>query len=232
MTWSNRWKFTILLVTLLLLFIVHPIVNDTEHPISFFYHALLLAVFAAVIFALFQRRETRVGALVLGIPTGVGILANYFWAPSNYLLGSLLFHLFPMLFLGYTVVAILRIIFEEKGVSADSINGAFCGYLLLGLMFGHVFCLVEAFHPGSFHMADHVGPLLLEDDHRHFRLTYFSLVSLTTLGYGDITPRSGPARSLACVEAIVGQFYVAVVIAELIALKVSAALQKPDSGQS
>jgi hypothetical protein len=96
-------------------------------------------------------------------------------------------------------------------------------------MFGHVFCLVEAFHPGSFHMAEHVGPLLLHDDQRHFRLTYFSLVSLTTLGYGDITPHSGSARSLACVEAIVGQFYVAVVIAELIALKVSSALQKPDA---
>ena len=135
MTWPNRWKFTILLATLLLLFVVHPIMSESQHPITFLYHLFLLAVFAAVTFALFQRSETRVIALILSIPTGVGIVANYFWPPSNPLLGSLLFHFFPMLFFGYTVAAILRLIFEEKGVSADSINGAFCGYLLLGLMY-------------------------------------------------------------------------------------------------
>ena len=106
MTWSNRWKFTILLITLLLLFVVHPIVNDGEHSMTFFYRAMLLAVFAAVTFALLQRRETRVAALVLGIPTAVGVVSNSFWAPPSPLLGSIVFHLFPVLFFGYTVVAI------------------------------------------------------------------------------------------------------------------------------
>jgi hypothetical protein len=55
---------------------------------------------------------------------------------------------------------------------------------------------------------------------------YFGLVTLTTLGYGDIIPRSGQTRTLAWVEAVVGQFYIGVVIAALVALRVSAAIRE------
>jgi hypothetical protein len=62
---------------------------------------------------------------------------------------------------------------------------------------------------------------LAEEGRQRSVLTYFSFITLTTLGYGDITPGSGAARGLAMVEAIMGQFYIAVLVAELVGRRVS-----------
>jgi hypothetical protein len=124
---------------------------------------------------------------------------------------------------------ILRTIFQDAVVSTDSINGAFAGYLLLGVMFGHVYCLVETIEPGSFAIQADFKTILNEDWKRHMLLNYFSVVTLTTVGYGDITPRSNWARNFSCVEAVIGQFYMAVIVAELIALRVSEAFAQKQS---
>jgi voltage-gated potassium channel Kch len=67
------------------------------------------------------------------------------------------------------------------------------------------------------------------NEDRYFLLAYFSLVTLATVGYGDITPATELARSLAVVEAIVGQFYIAVLIADLIGKKLSQAVAHPST---
>jgi hypothetical protein len=93
------------------------------------------------------------------------------------------------------------------------------------VLFGHGYSLVEALAPGSFRGGDFVtGP---PDPGRvHLTLTYFSFVTLTTVGYGDVAPAAGLARGLANVEAIVGQFYLAVLVADLIGKRVAQALSE------
>lgn len=223
----DRWKFTILLLALLLLVVVHPLAQGNAVFPPLLFQVLAALVLLAAGLALFERHGSRVAALVLGIPSVVGIFTDYLLPGASPVLAALLFHLLPAVFLGYTLVVILRTIFRDPHVSTDRINGAICGYLLLGLSFGHLYCLAEALWRGSFHLREHLGALPDEDVRRFSLLTYFSLVTLTTVGYGDITPQSGPARTLAWVEAVMGQFYVAVIVAELIALKVAAALQGP-----
>jgi hypothetical protein len=98
---------------------------------------------------------------------------------------------------------------------------AFCGYLLVGLIFGHLYGAIDDLIPRSFGGAGWMGAELFDEGRRHFLLIYFSLSTLTTLGYGDITPASGAARGVAVVEAVSGQFYLAVLIAELIGRKVA-----------
>src|SRR5204863_7015600 len=100
--------------------------------------------------------------------------------------------------------------------SADSIYGAFCGYLLVGLIFGHLYRCLEALSPGSFHGNADFMAHVQDERYTHFLLVYFSFVTLTTVGYGDITPASEATRGLAVVEAVIGQFYLAVLIGELI----------------
>jgi hypothetical protein len=113
---------------------------------------------------------------------------------------------------------IVRSFFQRDHVSFDSILGAVCGYLFLGLGWAVCYAIIENFHPGSFDAGESLaklreGPALLPQ-----LLIYFSFVTLTTVGYGDITPLSPPARTFAWMEAITGQFYLAVIVAALVTL--------------
>lgn len=111
---------------------------------------------------------------------------------------------------------ILRALLHERCVSLDTIFGAVSLYLIVGLAWGGGFSLVELVAPGSFLDGQRAtqaggGKAVIDAD-----LTYFSFVTLATLGYGDITPHSVFAGRLAVVEAIMGQFYIAVVVAYLV----------------
>jgi hypothetical protein len=218
-----RWKFSVLLVSLLVQLMVSPLVDD-KSPWAIVADLPLAAVFFASIFALFQRKKSRAAALALGIPSIVGVFARILDVELPPVYGGIVYHLIPIVFLFYTVLAILKAIFRDGGVSADSINGAFCGYVLLGIAFGHIYCLIEIFNPDSFTLQHHLGELPISPGDRQDMLTYFSLVTMTTLGYGDILPFSPAARTWATIEVMVGQFYVAAIVAELIGLKVSTAL--------
>jgi hypothetical protein len=139
------------------------------------------------------------------------------------------FQLVAAIFLSFTVATILRTVYREGQVSADSVFGAFCGYVLVGVAFGHLYGLSDLVAPGSFQAREEFVAQFQDPNRRHFLLTYFSLVTLTTVGYGDITPATDLARGLAAVEAIVGQFYIAVLVAELIGKRVAQALSGPPS---
>jgi hypothetical protein len=221
-----RWRFLALLIALALLLVVSPALEGVLST-RLVFDALLSLVFVAAFTAVFTERALRVPALVLGIPTLVGAWTGDVLPglPRPPLVVG--FHLVATLFLGLVIATILRAVHREGRVSADSIYGAFCGYLLVGVAFGHVYSLIEAVAPGSFRLRQDLATNIQDPDRRYFLLTYFSLVTLTTLGYGDITPGSDAARALAAVEAIVGQFYVAVLMAELIGKRVSQALSGP-----
>src|SRR5262249_51723566 len=89
---------------------------------------------------------------------------------------------------------------------------------LVALVFAHLYCLVEVATPHAF-AASKTVPLGwpdLDPDRRQFLLVYFSLCTLTTVGYGDVTPATDLVRGLAVIEAVLGQFYLAVIIADLV----------------
>jgi hypothetical protein len=188
---------------------------------------LITIVFLAAFLAIFAESGFQLLALVLGIPTLVGVWIDYVLPGLPRLPLIVGFHLAAALFFGFTVVTILRAVHKEETVSADAIYGAFCGYLLVGLAFGHLYCVMEFINPGSFKGSEELSTQLQVQAGHHSLLTYFSLVTLTSLGYGDITPGSGAVRSLAVLEAMIGQFYLAVLIGELIGKRVSQAVAGP-----
>ncbi len=221
----NRWKFTVLLTAILLLLIVHPLLwGSADLPLL--HYAFLGVAMLGGLLALYQRKASRIAAIALGVPALVGAIAIHAFPTTPPMVAALFLHLLPMLFIGYTAFTILAIIFRGVAVTADDVNGAFCGYLLIGIAFGHIYGLVELLRPGSFHLPANVGAMPENEAARQSLLTYFSLVTLTTVGYGDITAVSSPARSLACIEAVIGQFYIAVVVAELIGIKLAAAMRE------
>ncbi len=98
-------------------------------------------------------------------------------------------------------------------VTPNRIQGAIAVYLLFGIGWAHAYHLAELVHPGSFNYTG--GQMTGVSD-----WIYFSFVTLSTVGYGDITPVRPIARSLAMGEAMAGQLYLAVLIARLVALEV------------
>jgi voltage-gated potassium channel len=110
----------------------------------------------------------------------------------------------------------LRFVFRERRLTVDGIFATVAAYLVVALMFAQVYLLMLAWNPDSFTLpvaAADRSPHLLQND-----MTYFSLVTLATVGYGDILPRSETARMMAMIEAVVGQFYVAVIVAVFVGM--------------
>lgn len=132
------------------------------------------------------------------------------------------------LFIGFAVVMILRNIFAASVVTGDDVLGAVCGYLLAAGAWANLYAATELLVPGSFSVSNDLQEL--SSSHGRTALfNYFNVVTLATMGYGDITPVRPPATALAMLEAIFGQFYVAVVVAQLVGLRLAEAFTPSDS---
>lgn len=110
----------------------------------------------------------------------------------------------------------LHFVFRARRLTIDGIFATVAAYLMVALLFAQLYLLMLTWNPDSFALpvaaADRPSHLLQND------MTYFSLVTLATVGYGDILPRSETARMMAMIEAVVGQFYVAVVVAAFVGM--------------
>jgi hypothetical protein len=102
------------------------------------------------------------------------------------------------------------------------------GYLLAGIVWANLYLLVELFFPGSFSMHQDIAGQLASRHTRQSLFADYSFVTLTTMGSGSITPISSPATLLTWLEAMFGQFYIAVIVAQLVGLRLAQALQQRD----
>ena len=129
-----------------------------------------------------------------------------------------------MLFLLYTTVTVLLRVFTEKRVTMDTLSGALCVYLLIGYLWGSLYALIYLLAPGSFRLPTWWMPGKeqgIATDVPMNLMTYFSFTTLTTLGFGDVLPIGGVARAAVILEAVLGHFYLAVLVARLIGLHVA-----------
>ncbi len=117
-------------------------------------------------------------------------------------------------FLIQMLVMILIHIEKENEVTKDLIMASACAYILIGMVWAHFYHFVEVFHPKSFTL-----PWTPGDDLWDFY--YYSFVTLTTVGYGDILALTKPARALSILEALTGQLYLAIMISRLVGLHAS-----------
>ena len=132
-----------------------------------------------------------------------------YYGQNVFLFGSTLAML---AFLYLATVTAMRQIATGNNISANRIVGAICVYLMLGVIWALCYALLETMVPGSFKgLTEQAASSSWNPD-----WVYFSFVTLTTLGYGDISPLTYSARALSYFEAIVGQFYLAVLVAGLV----------------
>lgn len=142
-------------------------------------------------------------------------------------------HGFGMLFIGAVILRLLRLVFQSQCVTNDTIFASLCVYLLLATFWMYVYSLIELKDPGAFSYSQtELAHLTQKEEGLPLRVMrlgappagiefYFSVVTMTTLGYGDILPVSPAARSAATLQAVLGQLYLAVLVARLVGLHVA-----------
>ena len=205
-----REKFSILLAVSLLNVIVTPFL---PRAVSFEF-SLDLTFTAVMFFAVFAiskgKKTPLVASVVLMLPCLVFIWWTYFY--SFHARVQLVSTILQALFVVYMAWIIFMNILHSPRVNRDVISAAVVVYLFVALFFSKLYLILELTYPGSFSVAHDV---LIKDPSI---LRYFSMVTISTLGYGDILPISSQARTIASVEALVGQIYLAVLIARLVSM--------------
>lgn len=147
-------------------------------------------------------------------------------AKSLFVLNDVIF----ALFFAYVAGLIIYDIGRTDGVTIDTIVGAVCAYLMIGVVFGFLYSLAELAIPGSFYAASGNGDNFAPLRHRDFpNLIYYSFVTLSSVGYGDIVPVSRLARLLSWTESVFGQFYMAILVARLVALQLTSRRKKENT---
>lgn len=204
----RQHRFAILLASLLLLILLSPILEGKVAG-NLVLTLLFTLVLLAAVFAASGRPSTLGVALVFALPWLYLSWLHPLWrADTADLVASLL-----LVGLGLFVLALLlaRVI-EAPRVGMDTLCGAIAAYLLIGVVWAVSYSTIEALAPGSFGFAEQDFAMLWT------QLLYFSLVTLTTLGYGDITPVGAVARIWSALEAMTGTLYLALLIARLVSL--------------
>jgi hypothetical protein len=171
----------------------------------------MVALFAASLFVLSgHHRALRIGAAFAAVLVAIDWISPWF-APQVL---RPLYLLLSAVFLAWICAAALREMLARDSADPDALLGAVCGYLLLVVLFTLLHALTERVAPGSY--LEHGARLPQDPALLRAVLQYFSVVTITTLGYGDIQPVGAAARLLAGFEALTGQLYVATVIAALV----------------
>jgi len=210
-------RFSFLLIAILLVFALRPFLE------SFLRLSLLSDIFFSLVLlfgirAVSHRRRDYVLSCATGIPAlllswAAELLKTPVMVPAA---------VFATLFYALTMVMILSQVNKQREITRDVVMGAVCAYFLIGILWAHIYFLLESVSPGSFSLAKE-----LSREPAHF--IYFSFITLTTVGYGDILPVSNPARSFAVLEALIGQMYLAVTMARLVAVHISQAHRQEES---
>jgi hypothetical protein len=218
----SEYKFRILLAALLCLILLFPAVDGTWAGRLTFSIALV-AILLSGIWAAFSGAHLRLLALAAGAPAVLLPWLLHAWGVEGP--SPALSHVLCAAFLGWMVVAIIRQAHVAEETTADGIAGALGAFLLIALLFGHLYSAVESCSPGSFLIQDKRAHGPENGTEGHFLLVYFSLCTQTTVGYGDIVPMKPLARSLAVIQALAGQFYLAVLIAGLVGKRLAQVTQ-------
>src|SRR5213080_497941 len=207
----RRFSTVQLLIALALFFIWAPFVEEIEGG-ELIVSGLFSLVLVAGVLAVADRKRVLVIALVLAIPAIAGRWINHF-RPD--LIPPAVFLVAGLILIAFVVGNLLRFVLRAPSVNTEVLCASISAYLMLGLMWTMAYWLVDQLTPGgAFSFNTNAGPRSING----FNAFYFSFITLSTVGYGDITPVSTIARWLAAMEAMTGLLYVAVLIARLVSL--------------
>jgi hypothetical protein len=217
----HRFSFLLasIVVTLLAASVVRGLELGKEHN-QYIINISFVLLLAASVFITCKKKKSIILSFCLAIPAVLCDNIILFHYSDVVAIG---YHVFTVLFLGYIIFNILKYIFTRSQISFNTISASLCAYLLLAVVWALVYSLIEIVSPGSFNFSFSVeaDSILMNYGGEQMDIAlYYSLVTMTTLGYGDITPATATTRMFAAIEAFIGQLYLVVLVARLVGMQI------------
>ena len=203
----RRYSAVELLITILLLFAVTPFVQNLRHG-RVIESALVTLLLLSAVLVVAGRRSVFWG-IVLVSPALVGRWLHHL---NPELFPKPLFSVAALIFMSYVIGHLLRFVLTAAKVNHETLCASIAAYLMIGLLWTIAYDLLAQINPTAFEFSHH------DQTMDSFNAFYLSFVTLSTVGYGDVTPVSRGARMLAIMEAITGMFYVTVLVARLVSI--------------
>ncbi len=236
-------RHTALLVAIIAAFMVRPLIDDSRGAIIGISVALIVLMLVALYTVeidelvgeratlLAETRRRRIVAWMLAIPAlAERVIVTFLPSHRLYRFGVASW----LLFFAFITWSELRAVVKQKEVTGETISMAVSVYLLLGLCWGVLYILIFELDPQAFNFGSSPSPtsgLAYNEAHLFPVFIYFSLTTLATIGYGDITPASLQARYAAVAEGITGQFFLAILVARLMGLYITRSASSDSRGE-
>ena len=231
--WLKRNRFTTLLLGLVILIYSIPIANLFRTTVPVLEPRLLFVIcfiilLLSALFTLGRARSQLIIATVFSVPSVVLLVADIMFE-NDTIKGWA--YIFTILFLGYVIALAIQAFFQKRTVTTDTICASLCAYLLMGVCWAFIYSIIAIFLPDSFNLADSHLEAFQNPNIKVSQsglAMYYSFVTLSTLGYGDITPANGISRVFSYAEAVTGQIYLAVLVARLVGLQIAQTLERKE----
>lgn len=201
-----RARFSYLFFTIIMLFTFRPLIESLK-AVTAATNIFVWFIVVSCVWAVHEKRKRQWFVISMAATVILLDLLDFLLRSTVTLWAS---KVAVFAFLGYAVVSILFYLARQKEVTADMLMAGASEYMLIGILWSWLYFLIETVHPGSFNIAG------TKTD--QFGFLYFSFVTLTTTGYGDVLPLSVQVRSLAILEQITGQLFIVITVARLVSL--------------
>lgn len=204
---SDNYKFGILLFALITNFIWGPLLESSQY--AWLSKLIMVLVLMTSLWVFSHKPHTLLIACLLSIP----IIAASFVSllTKNFFVDAIVQNTSGILFFTFVLSILLKKVLWARVIDAGIIMGAVCIYLLMGLAWAFLYAFIETLNPQSFSSVGMEGAKV-------GGFVYFSLITLTTVGYGDISPVTPIARSVAALQGVTGQMYLTILVARLVSI--------------
>jgi voltage-gated potassium channel len=219
-----------LLTALVATEVVSPLLAQAKvaaHVVSILLFGMVCVAVFRALFATTRRRW--IGSILAAITLAID-LARLFLPKQLQLSMDVLLNIFASAFFVFVLTVILSHVFSTRRLRIDDVVGAFSGYIVIALLWGRLYALTWLAAPDSFRISQDIQWQLQDWSTLHALFDYYSFTTISSIGYAYITTSAPPSNTLVWLEVMCGQFYLAVVVATIVGMKMAEALSTPREG--
>jgi voltage-gated potassium channel len=221
-------------VQLLTALVASEVVTPILAPAGLEAHIASILLFGlvcvAVFRALFATKQRRwIGSMLAGATLAID-LARLLLPLRLQLTMDVLLNISASAFFVFVLTVIVSHVFSPRRLRIDDVVGAFSGYIVIALLWGRLYALTWLAAPDSFRISPDIQWQLHDWSTLHALFDYYSFTTISSIGYAYITTSTPPSNTLVWLEVMCGQFYLAVVVATIVGMKMAEALATPREG--